>query len=70
MYLSKKLHNEIEIKVLEKGLGLVPTRNIINEEYLRRYFGEFSRNMRCKWYFKDEPSPDFNEVTAFRPKSN
>ena len=68
--LSKKVLNEIEIKVLEKGLGFVPTPNIINEEDLRRDFGEFSRKMRCKWYFRDELSPNFSEVPAFRPKSN
>ena len=68
--LSKKVLSEIEIKVLEKGLGFVPTPNIINEEDLRRDFGEFSRKMRCKWYFRDEPSPNFSEVPAFRPKSN
>ena len=68
--LSKKVLNEIEIKVLEKGLGFVPTPNIINEEDLRINFGEFSRKMRCKWNFRDEPSPNFSEVPAFRPKSN
>ena len=62
--------NEIEIKVFEKGLGFVPTPNIINKEDLRRDFGEFSRKMRCKWYFRDEPSPNFSDVPAFRPKSN
>ena len=25
--------------------------------------------MRCKWYFRDEPSNDFSEIPAFRPKS-
>ena len=59
------LYERNEIKVLEKGLGFVPTPNIINEEDLRRDFGEFSRKMRCKWYFKDEPSPNFSEVPAF-----
>ena len=65
--LSKKVLHEIEIQVLEKGLGFVPTPNSINEEDLRRDFGEVSRKMRCKWYFSDESSPDFSEV---RPKSN
>ena len=61
--------HEIKIKVLEKGLGFVPTSNIIKEEDLRRYFGEFIRIKGCKWYSKGEPSPDFSEVPAFRPKS-
>ena len=64
------MFHEIEIKSLENGLGFVPTPNIIDEEDLRRDFGEFSRKMRCKWYFRDEPSPNFSEVPAFRPKSN
>ena len=55
---------------MEKGLGFVPTPNIINDGDFRRRFAEFSRKMRCKWYFRDEPSPNFSEVPAFRPKSN
>ena len=62
--------NEIEIKVLEKGLNFAPTPNIINEEDLRRDFSKFSINIRCKWNFTDEPSPNFSEVPLFRPKSN
>ena len=64
--------NEIEIKVLEKGLGFpsTPMRNVIHEEDLRRDSGEFSRKIRCNWYFRDEPSPDFSEVPPLRPKSN
>ena len=42
--LSKKVLNKIENKVFEKGLGFVPTPNIINEEDLRRDFSEFSVN--------------------------
>ena len=57
--------NEIEIKVLEKGLGFAPTPHITNEEDLRKDFGEFSGKVRCRWYFRDEPSPDFSEVPAF-----
>ena len=55
---------------MEKGFSFVPTPNIINEEDLRSYFGEFSRKMRCKWFFRDKPSSDFSEFPAFRPKSN
>ena len=68
--LSNKFLNETEIRVLEKGLGFVPTPNMINEEDLRRDFNEFSRKMRCKWYFRNEPSNEFSEIPAFRPKSN
>ena len=26
--------------------------------------------MRCKWYFRDEPSPNFSEILVFWPKSS
>ena len=67
--LSNKVLSQTEISVLEKGLGLVPTPNMINEADLRRDFNEFSRKMRCKWYFRDEPSEEFSEIPAFKPKS-
>ena len=67
--LSNKVLSQTEISVLEKGLGFVPTPNMINEADLRRDFNEFSRKMRCKWYFRDEPSEEFSEIPAFRPKS-
>ena len=63
--LSNKVLSQTEISVLEKGLGFVPTPNMINEADLRRDFNEFSRKMRCKWYFRDEPSEEFSEIPAF-----
>ena len=54
---------------MEKGLGFVPTPNMINKADLRRDFNEFSRKIRCKWYFRDELSEEFSEIPAFRPKS-
>ena len=64
--LGKKVLTETEIGVLEGGLGFVPTPNLINEENLRR---DFSRKMRCKWYFRNELSDNFSEVPAFKAKS-
>ena len=58
-----------EIRVLERGLGFVPTPNLTNEENLRRDSDNFSRKRRCKWFFRNEPSYDFSEVPAFKPKS-
>ena len=46
--LNKRVLNEIEIQVLEKGLGFVPTPNLISEEDVRRDFREFNKKMRCK----------------------
>ena len=65
--LSNKVLTQTEISVLDKGLGFVP--NMINEADLRRDFNEFGRKMRCKWYFRDEPSAEFSEIPTFRPKS-
>ena len=67
--LSRKVLNETETNVLEKGLGFVPIPITTNKGDLRRDFGEFSRKMRSKWSSRDEPSPNFTEVPAFRPKS-
>ena len=67
--LSNKVLSQTEISVLEKGLGFVPTPNMISKTDLRHNFNEFRRKMRCKWYFRDEPSEEFSEIPAFRPKS-
>ena len=67
--LSRKVLTEIEIKVLEKGLDFVPIQNKINEPERRSDFQEFSRRMRTKWHFRNEPTPFYSESPAFRPKS-
>ena len=66
--MSKKVLTETEIGVLERGLGFVPTTNLINEENLRRDFDDFSRKMRCKT-LGTSLSENFSEVPAFKPKS-
>ena len=63
--LSNKVLSQTEISILEKGLGIIPTPNMINEAD----FNKFSRKMRCKWYFRNEPSEEFSEIPTFRPKS-
>ena len=67
--LSSKVLTDMEIKVLGKGLGYVPTPSFINEADLRSDFDEFCRKMRCKWFFRDETTSEFSETPAFRPKS-
>ena len=47
-----------------------PIENKINETELRNDFNEFCRRMRLKWYFRNEVTPNFSEVPAFRPKSS
>ena len=68
--LSWKVLTETEIRVLEKGSGFAPTPTRINESDLKRDFNEFSRKMRCKWYFRNEPREDFLEKPVFNIKSN
>ena len=67
--LSHRVLSEVEIKVLEKGLDFAPIQRKINEPELRKDFEEFSRRMRIKWHFRNEPSSEFSEVPAFSPKS-
>ena len=52
--LSKKILSQTEINMLEKGLGFPATPSFINEAELRKDFNEFSRKMRCKWYFRNK----------------
>ena len=68
--LSRRTLSEIEIRVLDKGLGFVPTPSRINEAPLRQDFNEFPRKMRCKWHFRDEVTDDFSETPYFRKKSD
>lgn len=68
--LSQTFFTETVIKVLKRGLGFVPTPNLMNEADLPKYFEEFNRKMRiCKWYFRNEPSDNCSNAPAFRPKS-
>ena len=67
--MSHKVLTETEIKVLERNLGFVPTPNLINETDFRRDFEDFSRKIRCRWYFRNESSHNFSNVPAFRPTS-
>ena len=67
---SNKVFSDTEIRVLEKGLDFAPFQKKINEPELRRDFKEFCRRMRLKWYFRNEPTPEFNYRPAFSPKSS
>ena len=60
--------SQTEIKVLEKGLGFSPTPSFINEAGLRWDFNEFSRRMRCKWYFRNKTQSS-KEIPTFHSKS-
>ena len=66
--LSKKFLSQTEINVLEKGLGFSPTPSFINKADLRRDLSEFSRKMRCKWYFRNKTQGS-KEIPTFQSKS-
>ena len=68
--LSEKVLSDAEIKVLEKGLDYTPIQNKINEPELRRDYEDFCRQMRLKWFFRNEPTPSFSETPAFKTKSS
>ena len=67
--LSNRVLADAEISVLEKGLDYAPIQNKINEPELRTDFEEFCRKMRLKWHFRNDTTPNFSEIPAFRPKS-
>ena len=64
--LRHRILSELEIEVLGKGLGFSPTPSFINEADLKRDFTNFSRKMKCKLYFRNYTSENFNETPAFR----
>ena len=64
--LSQKTLSPLEIKVLEKGLGFSPTPSSINEVDLRRDISDFSRKMRCKWFFRNERQENISEIPSLR----
>ena len=68
--LSKKVLPDAEIKVQEKGLDYTPIQNKISEPELRSDFEHFCRQMRLKWFFRNEPTPSFSETPAFKTKSS
>ena len=68
--LSKNVLTENEIRLLEKGLVFAPAPTKINKADFRADFNEFARKMRCKWFFRNEPTENFSEAPAFRVKSN
>ena len=67
--LSQKTLSPLEIKVLEKGLGFSPTPSSINEVDLRRDISDFTRKMRCKWFFRNERQENVSETSEFKSKS-
>ena len=61
--LSRKVLTETEIKILEKRLDFAPIQTKINEPELSSNFEEFCRRVRVKWHFRNEPSPDFSNMS-------
>ena len=65
-----------EISVLEKGLGFCPTPYKINKYELEQDFQEFSRLLRCKWFFRNSPDnvnldyPNFQARSKWEPPTS
>ena len=68
--LRKKVLTETEIRVLQNGVGFAPVPTEINETDLTDDFNEFTRKMRCKWFFRNKPTENISKTPAFRVKSN
>ena len=67
--LSHKVLSDLEIELLDKGLGFSPTLSFINEAGLKRDFADFSRKMRCKWHFRNDITESFRETPPILNKS-
>ena len=66
--LSTKALTEAKIKVLEEGLDYAPIQKKVNEPELRSNFKEFFKMMHLKWFFRNQPTPNFSEKPSFTPK--
>ena len=60
----------MEIKILEKGLNYAPIQNKINKPELRKDFEDFARQMRLKWYLRNELISSLSERPSFTSKSS
>ena len=65
-----RILTETEIKVLKKGLDYAPIQKEINEPVLTKDFSELCQRMRNRLYFRNEPTPKYNEVPCFKTKSS
>ena len=65
--LSNKLLNEHHISLLSKGLNFCPTPTCLNKGEIKDDLENFSRRMRLKYHFKDQPTVE--NTSQFKPKS-
>ena len=68
--LNHRVLTETEIKLLEKGLDYAPNQKKISDPELRKDFSEFCRRIRNKWYFWNEPTPQFSEIYLIFARNN
>ena len=55
--IGDKVLSNSEISLLSRGLGFCPTPHNINDYELEQDFREFSRLMRCKYFFRNSARP-------------
>ena len=58
--------SDVENKVLEKGLDYALIQNKINEPESKKDFENLCRQMRLKWFFRNELTPSFSKTPAFK----
>ena len=56
--LSCKILTEDQIKLLSRGLKFSPTPRDIDKSQLKLDIEEFKRQMKLKWYFRDNSNDD------------
>ena len=64
------VHSDNEVKALGKNVDFAPVQRKINKPDLRSDFGEFCCRMRIKWHFRNEPTLNISEKSAFHTKSS
>ena len=68
--LSNRFPTDIAIKVLEKDLDFDSIQRKFHESELIQDFAGSCRRMRTKWFFRNEPTPQFGVVLAFSLKNS
>ena len=67
--LNWNILTDTEINILEKWLDCALVHRKINEPEFRSDFVEFCWRVGTKWYFHNEPTPDFRNVPYVNSKS-
>ena len=64
--LSNRVLTENEIRVLDKGLNVVPTAEKLDDYLIKKDIERLGRGIKLKMYYKTEPTPVFTEKPVFK----